>query len=237
MNNSFPVIQDQKIVQAVIWKDLWEKLGLNKISKGWIYVSEEVENTQNEWWKKVSTVLTNPREQAESTINWIGDYVYVDTTWWEKIVNFVDFSWKITDATEKSDWKITEITYPDNGNTIMHKLYQEDEVLSVKLSDPEEYLTKLFWLREDQFKRNWKLIMSERIKFDVEQRQKIQQLLHSKVLHLSGYRHPEGEFILVGEMGCLWTSIPGIHIDFNEFGFTIQSENNTKLSLSAFCLF
>lgn len=42
MSNSFSDIHDSKIEQAIIWKKLWEELGVTSISEWWIYVSENV---------------------------------------------------------------------------------------------------------------------------------------------------------------------------------------------------
>lgn len=84
--------------------------------------------------------------------------------------------------------------------------------------------------------KDWKLIMSERIKFDQEQSQKVQQLLQLQVLQLPGYRHSDGYFVNTGELCCLLTNISGMYIKFDEFGLSLASENNTKLAFSAFCL-
>ncbi len=225
INSSRPIIQKVNSNQDPEWTRVKLRTGEVFTKKWLIFVPDKVDKALNNTW-----------EQVESTKKSIGKYIDVDTTWWKKIDEPHDFSWIITDVIESPDWNISQISYTDKEKIITHNLYQENEELRIKLSRPEEYLTKLFGLRKDQFMRDWKLIMSERIKFDQEQSQKVQQLLQSQELQLPGYRHSDGDFVNTGELGCLWTNIPGVYIKFNKYGLSLASEKNTKLAFSAFYL-
>ena len=228
-----PKFYDKRIEDLVTWNELWKDLWIEKLSKWWIYVSEATALAQKQVWENTDNTLNNPWEQKESTKTPLFKYMDVDTNWWKNPENVSNSSRRITEVKESPDEKSSQIMYSNWEEVITHQLHHQTKWLMSTLSTPEEYLTKLFGLTQDQFMKKWKLKMWEWIKFTNEQKNKIQQLLQSQVLQLAGCRDAVGRFNYQGRYGYLWTSIPWVYFKFGEDEVCVDSNGSPSCSFSA----
>ena len=182
---------------------------------------------------KVEKALTNPQELSESAKTLLSKYMDIDIKWWKELKKFQDYSWKIKKVRENNDWSSSEITYENQGKDMTHQLHQQNKIID-KLSAPEKILTETFPLTRDQiqFNDDWSVKLGQTIKFNPEQKTKIQQLIKSQALQLAGYRFAGGKFNNQSNCGYLWTSIPGVYIEFYENEVYID-HNDPSCSFSA----
>ncbi len=182
-------------------------------------------------FSRIKETLTNP-EQTEFIRTPLFQYINHDTSWWQELEKFKDYSKKIKKVKENNKWGSCEITYDDNGKNITHQLHQQAEIID-QVGSPEKILTEVFGFTWDQieFAKDWSVKLWQDIKYNPEQKTRTQQLIKSK----PGYRGSDGGFYGQGEYGCLWTSIPWVYIIFDENEVCIRYflGNNSSCSFSA----
>ncbi len=182
MTKGFQWISCPVIDQYVQWVDLWERTWIDKVSVWWIYVSENVAKVQQEWWQKVNETLNNTWEQTETEKSQ-PKYIDIDTMWWKWVEKKQNYFWRITKVRENDDKSSCEITYRNWIEVVIHQLHKQNEIID-KVSTPEKILTETFGLTRDQiqFYEDWSVKLWQTIKFNPEQKVKVQKLIERQVI-------------------------------------------------------